>query len=106
MIVNIVFWQSHKPIKTYWERENRYALAYPLPTSFLTLLEGKQNKGCRDGHSGSVALHGMEEILKEYASKVPGKGSKTVKAEAISIIRDIFLKIFILMILIIVVQLP
>ncbi|QOV21516.1 hypothetical protein [Anabaenopsis elenkinii] len=25
---------------------------YPLPTSFLTLLEGKHNKGCRDVHSG------------------------------------------------------
>ncbi|QOV24656.1 group II intron reverse transcriptase/maturase [Anabaenopsis elenkinii CCIBt3563] len=35
----------------------------------------------------NIALHGMEEILKEYASKLPGKGSKVSKAQAISIIR-------------------
>jgi hypothetical protein len=28
------------------------ASGYPLPTSFLTLLEGKQDKGCREGHIG------------------------------------------------------
>ncbi len=35
----------------------------------------------------NIALHGMEEILKEYASKLPGKGGKASKAQAISIIR-------------------
>lgn len=49
--------------------------------------EGTPQGGVISPLLANVALHGMEEILKEYASKLPGKGSKRDKANAISIIR-------------------
>ena len=49
--------------------------------------EGTPQGGVISPLLANVALHGMEEILKECASKLPGKGSKTNKADAISIIR-------------------
>jgi RNA-directed DNA polymerase len=49
--------------------------------------EGTPQGGVISPLLANVALHGMEKILKEYASKLPGKGSKTNKADAISIIR-------------------
>ncbi|MDH6068127.1 group II intron reverse transcriptase/maturase, partial [Chrysosporum ovalisporum APH033B] len=35
----------------------------------------------------NIALHGMEEILRDFVSKITSKGSKKTKVEAISIIR-------------------
>ena len=49
--------------------------------------EGTPQGGVISPLLANIALHGMEEILKEYASKLPGKGSKANKAQAISIIR-------------------
>ncbi|MDB9540997.1 group II intron reverse transcriptase/maturase [Anabaenopsis arnoldii] len=49
--------------------------------------EGTPQGGVISPLLANVALHGMEEILKEYASQLPGKGAKRDKARAISIIR-------------------
>ncbi|MEB3827265.1 reverse transcriptase/maturase family protein, partial [Phormidium sp. CCY1219] len=35
----------------------------------------------------NIALHGMEESIKSLAAKLPGKGSRTNKRDAISLIR-------------------
>ncbi|MDB9539994.1 group II intron reverse transcriptase, partial [Anabaenopsis arnoldii] len=49
--------------------------------------EGTPQGGVISPILANIALHGMEEILKEYVSNIPGKGSREKKANAISIIR-------------------
>ena len=49
--------------------------------------EGTPQGGVISPLLANIALHGMEEIIKDFVTKLPGKGSKINKANAISIIR-------------------